>query len=568
MAAPGVQGATITQAFDVDVDAAGPDFEIEQLLVFDRFNRNLGTLNQITVQYTARVDNGASMSLAPGLEPPNPLSFDYDLTAQVVVGFLNTLGSDFEILEGAGPSSSDSFQLAAGGTFSTPLIFGVVEALGLGAIELDRLDPRWDDILDAFSSAGPGTFNARVDGRGTLDVSNPQFLTITGLAGIGVAGSLTVDFAYTPRDLPDDGGGGPGGGRVPGPASLVLFGAAALGWVAARLLPRMVLISLVVCLPVSSPVWAVPVSDLALGSQLVGGVVTVTRFGGALNSATFVAAGTGASATAPGSEGFALTLSPGDTALATWTLTNTDLAPVFLNNITAVSIDLTLSGISLFDSGSEPSTPDSGPGIPGVIYVAGVPISSATDLLPWPDPANLGDMFRAVSISFSGPIGPGATSSWTDDTDVTTAVPEPTSIVLIGTGLLLLIRRCRINVMAALRRHTHVQISDCLRPEVAIQRLEGSGSICFHGAGRRSSLMYSNLAPAGGQSLAPRLLDPAPFESALTLRRPSRPRRTGCDPVHRVARRRGHPRGAPLCRATGIGSVRRRCARRPPGCPR
>jgi hypothetical protein len=46
-------------------------------------------------------------------------------------------------------------------------------------------------------------------------------------------------------------------------------------------------------------------------------------------------------------------------------------------------------------------------------------------------------MFRAVSITFVGGIGAGATSSWMDDTDVT-AAPEPTSIVLIGTGLLLL----------------------------------------------------------------------------------------------------------------------------------
>jgi len=204
----------------------------------------------------------------------------------------------------------------------------------------------------------------------------------------------------------------------------------------AMLVVRIALISLLFC----SPVWADPISDFALGSQLVGGVVTVTRFGGSSNSATFVVDGTGASATALGSGGFVLSVSPGDTALATWTLTNTDLSLILLNNITAVTIDLTLSGISLFDSGSEPSTPDSGPGIPGVTYVAGVSIGSATDLLPWPDPANLGDMFRAVSVSFGGAIGPGAASSWRDDTDVT-AVPEPASIVLIGTGLLLLIRR-------------------------------------------------------------------------------------------------------------------------------
>jgi len=168
----------------------------------------------------------------------------------------------------------------------------------------------------------------------------------------------------------------------------------------------MALISLLGCLPLCSPVWADSVSDPALGSQLIGGVVTVTRFGGVLNSAAFVVDGTGASATALGSGAFALTVSPGDTALATWTLTNTDPSVGFLNNITAVTVDLTLSGISLFDSGSEPSTPDSGPGIPGVIHVAGVAISSATELLPWPDPTNLGDMFRVASIEFGPEMGP------------------------------------------------------------------------------------------------------------------------------------------------------------------
>ena len=44
-------------------------------------------------------------------------------------------------------------------------------------------------------------------------------------------------------------------------------------------------------------------ADFALGSQQSGGVVTVTRFGGPMSSATFAPSGTGAIATAPGSGG-------------------------------------------------------------------------------------------------------------------------------------------------------------------------------------------------------------------------------------------------------------------------
>jgi hypothetical protein len=207
------------------------------------------------------------------------------------------------------------------------------------------------------------------------------------------------------------------------------------------MLRRTGVLSLVVGAALCSPVSASLISDPALGSQLAGGVVTVTRFGGLFSTATFVADGTGASATALGSGGFTLTVSPGDTSLATWTLTNTDPSIIVFNRITAVTIDLTLSGISLFDSGSLPSTPDSGPGVSGVMALGGVAISSSGEVSPWPDAANLGDMFFAASITFGGDFTSGASSSWTDDTDV--IVPEPTSVVLVGTGLLLLLRRGR-----------------------------------------------------------------------------------------------------------------------------
>ena len=119
------------------------------------------------------------------------------------------------------------------------------------------------------------------------------------------------------------------------------------------------------------PAWST-VTDFALGSSLAGGYVDVTRFGGLHSSAPFVAVGTGAKAESVGSAGFILTVTGGDTSLATWTLTNTDPSLIIFNKITAVTIDLTLSGRSLFDSGSTPSTPFSGPGIPGVTDLAGM----------------------------------------------------------------------------------------------------------------------------------------------------------------------------------------------------
>lgn len=186
----------------------------------------------------------------------------------------------------------------------------------------------------------------------------------------------------------------------------------------------------------ASALHAAPVVDAALATTLVGGTVTVTRFGGVFSTAVFAPDGAGgAIAETTGSGAFKLAVSPGDTALATWTLTNTDSTPIFLNLITAATIDLTLSGVALFDDDTLPSTPDSGVGVGGVTHAGGTGIAAATEFLPWADAANLGDLFHASSIVFSSGLTALASSSWRDDTDRIGSVSLPSSLTLLGLAL-------------------------------------------------------------------------------------------------------------------------------------
>src|SRR5882762_3684828 len=112
---------------------------------------------------------------------------------------------------------------------------------------------------------------------------------------------------------------------------------------------------------------AATISSFSPATDLIGGTVSVTRFGGVMSSATFVAGPAGSViASSPGSAGFDLTVSAGDTFSATWTLTNTDPSVIFFNRIVSVSIDLTGSAVALFDNDSLPSTPGSLSGILGV----------------------------------------------------------------------------------------------------------------------------------------------------------------------------------------------------------
>src|SRR6185295_3636972 len=104
---------------------------------------------------------------------------------------------------------------------------------------------------------------------------------------------------------------------------------------------------------------AVTISSLSTATDLIGATVSVTHFAGTgMAGATFVAGPAGSViASSPGSAGFNLTVSAGDTFSATWTLTNTDPSLIFFNIIVSVSIDLTGSaGGALFDNDSLPST--------------------------------------------------------------------------------------------------------------------------------------------------------------------------------------------------------------------
>jgi hypothetical protein len=193
----------------------------------------------------------------------------------------------------------------------------------------------------------------------------------------------------------------------------------------------------------SSSANATRIESEAFGHQLAGGTVTVFFQFSPPSTATIV----GNAATENGSAvGFALVPGPalvpafsfnvtGDTFDATWSLTNL-MADDFIR-----TINFDLSGsVSLFDNDGTPSTPDSSVGVQGVVPLAGPVPNFAVELAPWPDIQNLGDMFLEERIVFQiDPFGPGQVFEWHDDTDV---IPEPSTLALFATGILLLVARC------------------------------------------------------------------------------------------------------------------------------
>ena len=190
------------------------------------------------------------------------------------------------------------------------------------------------------------------------------------------------------------------------------------------------------------PAYAISIDSLALGSDMAGGFVTVTFFGGPMDTAPIVAMGTAGVATSPGSFSFSVT---GDTNTATWSLTNFGGIGSAPRSITSVVIDLTTSN-SLFDDDSAPSTPDSLSGVKDVVYVSGPPIAGSGEITLWLNALNTGDLYRAEFVSWGGfmipALTPGATAEWMDDTDK--IVPEPSSALLCLVGLMLLaLKTCR-----------------------------------------------------------------------------------------------------------------------------
>ncbi len=179
----------------------------------------------------------------------------------------------------------------------------------------------------------------------------------------------------------------------------------------------------------------------ATGDQLAGGFVTVTYFGGPMETEIILAGPGNTGMTDPVSAGFAFSVS-GDTFLNEWTLENFGGIGSSPRAIVGVVFDLTGS-ISLFDNDSAPSSPGSDVGRAGATFVAGPPIGASAEFSPWLDPVNTGDMFLAESIGWGGGgIAAGAMARWMDDTDAT-VIPLPSALILFGSGLSVALIRIR-----------------------------------------------------------------------------------------------------------------------------
>jgi hypothetical protein len=216
----------------------------------------------------------------------------------------------------------------------------------------------------------------------------------------------------------------------------------------------------IIVLILASPATATSVESANYGNELEGALITIhysAIFGGTTPletaSATYTLLGSSLtqSAFAPFNPNFTFSVS-GETSAATWELVNTTppAADPVAAYISKFEIDLRPSrgGIypSLFDNGSAPSTPLSGPGVLGVVPDAGstgpAPSSAVESDTTWPPGLiNHGDMYGIEILTWTGlaMLGPGESFIWHDDTDL--VVPEPGSLSLLALGGLALLRR-------------------------------------------------------------------------------------------------------------------------------
>jgi len=110
----------------------------------------------------------------------------------------------------------------------------------------------------------------------------------------------------------------------------------------------------------------------------------------------------------------------GETSSSSWTLTNSSPDPrVFIQSVIFYQ---GYSGI-LFDEGSAPSTPGSGPGISPAIRISGPEITTTSFQYPWDDPLNTGDMYTSVLVGWVElpnyqVFPPGSSAEFTLDSDI------------------------------------------------------------------------------------------------------------------------------------------------------
>jgi hypothetical protein len=140
--------------------------------------------------------------------------------------------------------------------------------------------------------------------------------------------------------------------------------------------------------------------------------------------------------------GFQLDLS-GPTETSPWSLKSTGPDNrVYIMSVILDSFPTATSG-ALFDDGSAPSTPGSGPGSPSAITVSGpAVINTGYDQgFLWAHPSNAGDMYTSVLVQWAELgtheiFGIGLTAEWILDTDVIPAPSGALILALAGAGAL------------------------------------------------------------------------------------------------------------------------------------